>query len=350
MAIASFDIELLNVGLSKAIATRQSVITTKSVIIFKIQEAGLIGYGEAAPVPSFGCSIESTMRDLTSFFASSSGRSVDLLWERIQSEADSFLHVNPFARNAVVSAVLDLLSKRESISIYEYLGLACPEGVRGACSLFMGESMTSMHPKMRGALESAEDAIIKFKPTGSFKDREILLEAHRAISCRVWLDCDGLFATYDQFAGWLDMLPPLNYLGVEDPLQGDVGEGYRKCNALLPVYCDRKFVSPGQMDQLQEYVSGFVIKPSRLGGIDIALDCIDRCKQHQKSSLLSCVTETGLGISSDFQVAGGYDWVDLDGNLVFDQDPFSGPTWQAGRLHSQRPSYGHGSSPHQGES
>jgi L-alanine-DL-glutamate epimerase-like enolase superfamily enzyme len=51
---------------------------------------------------------------------------------------------------------------------------------------------------------------------------------------------------------------------------------------------------------------------------------IRRARELGFRTFLGCMEETSLGIAASAAVAGLADWVDLDGNLLLADDPFTG--------------------------
>ena len=64
-------------------------------------------------------------------------------------------------------------------------------------------------------------------------------------------------------------------------------------------------------------------------------------RAHGLKILLGCMIESSLGIAAALAVAPLVDWIDLDGHLLIDDDPFTGLGFRDGRLvPSERPGLG----------
>ena len=65
-------------------------------------------------------------------------------------------------------------------------------------------------------------------------------------------------------------------------------------------------------------------QPSTCGGVGPAKRMLERARELGFRSFLGCMEETSVGIAASASVASLAEWVDLDGNLLLDEDPFEG--------------------------
>ena len=84
--------------------------------------------------------------------------------------------------------------------------------------------------------------------------------------------------------------------------------------------------------RLAEAFDGINVKLAKCGGIAPALELIAAARAHGMKVLLGCMIESSLGIAAALAVAPLVDWVDLDGHLLIDNDPFAGLGLAGGRL------------------
>ena len=63
---------------------------------------------------------------------------------------------------------------------------------------------------------------------------------------------------------------------------------------------------------------------------------IDVARENGLKVMLGCMVETSVGITSASHLAGEVDFVDLDGNLLIKNDPYSGVLVNNGRLVLQK--------------
>ncbi|HEX5465638.1 MAG TPA: dipeptide epimerase [Candidatus Limnocylindrales bacterium] len=140
----------------------------------------------------------------------------------------------------------------------------------------------------------------------------------------------------DANTGWdlpaaLELLPQLVRLGVElveQPFPAHRLSDLRALQAAspLPIVADESAVVTTDLDGLAGLVGGVNVKLAKVGGVGPARRMIDRARELGFRVFLGCMEETSVGIAASAAVAGLVDWVDLDGNLLLADDPFTGLT------------------------
>jgi L-Ala-D/L-Glu epimerase len=156
-------------------------------------------------------------------------------------------------------------------------------------------------------------------------------------------DLDTLKAVRDVFGGpirvdantgWLPdnalaILPELERLGVElieQPFPAHRLDQLRwlQERSALPIVADESAVSIDALDGLVGVVAGVNVKLAKCGGVGPAMRMLGRARELGFRTFLGCMEETSVGIAASAAVASLADWVDLDGNLLLDDDPFEG--------------------------
>jgi L-alanine-DL-glutamate epimerase-like enolase superfamily enzyme len=92
----------------------------------------------------------------------------------------------------------------------------------------------------------------------------------------------------------------------------------------LPIVADESCVMLEDLDGLVGVVAGVNVKLAKCGGIGPARAMLDRARELGFRTFLGCMEETSVGIAGSAVVASLADWVDLDGCLLLDADPFEG--------------------------
>ncbi|HEY8167813.1 MAG TPA: dipeptide epimerase [Candidatus Limnocylindrales bacterium] len=138
----------------------------------------------------------------------------------------------------------------------------------------------------------------------------------------------------DANTGWTpeiadELLPVCVELGVE-LIEQPFGArrldqlGWLQGRSSLPIVADESAVVAADLDGLVGVVAGVNVKLAKVGGVGPALRMIVRARELGFRIFLGCMEETSLGIAASAAVAGLVDWVDLDGNLLLIDDPFTG--------------------------
>jgi L-alanine-DL-glutamate epimerase-like enolase superfamily enzyme len=138
----------------------------------------------------------------------------------------------------------------------------------------------------------------------------------------------------DANTGWTrddaaTLLPELVDLGVELIEQPFPARAYRDLAWLqertsLPIVADESAVSTEDLDALVGVVAGVNVKLAKCGGIGPAREMLEHARELGFRTFLGCMEETSVGIAAAAVVASLAEWVDLDGNLLIERDPFGG--------------------------
>jgi L-alanine-DL-glutamate epimerase-like enolase superfamily enzyme len=138
----------------------------------------------------------------------------------------------------------------------------------------------------------------------------------------------------DANTGWrpedaLGLLPELERLGVElieQPFPARRLDQLRRLQerSSLPIVADESAVTLEDLDALVGVVAGVNVKLAKCGGIGPARAMLERARELGFRRFLGCMEETSVAIAASAAVASLADWVDLDGSLLLDADPFEG--------------------------
>jgi L-alanine-DL-glutamate epimerase-like enolase superfamily enzyme len=152
------------------------------------------------------------------------------------------------------------------------------------------------------------------------------LEAVRAVySGPIRVDANTGWAPDDALA----LLPDLERLGVElieQPFPAHRLDQLRwlQERSALPIVADESAVAFDALEGLVGVVAGVNVKLAKCGGVGPARRMLGRARELGLRTFLGCMEETSVGIAASAAVASLADWVDLDGNLLLDADPFEG--------------------------
>ena len=94
----------------------------------------------------------------------------------------------------------------------------------------------------------------------------------------------------------------------------------------LPIVADESAVDAEDLEGLVGVCQGVNVKLAKCGGIGPAHRMLLRARELGFKTFLGCMEETTVGIAASAVVASLADWVDLDGNLLLEEDPYEGLT------------------------
>ena len=306
-----------NLALAEEFGISRGSRTTQSVVQVELEHDGVTGRGEAAPVYYRGETIETATAFLTEV-------------------APSLMRDDPFALEAIDERMartrcrgprrprrgaprLDRAEARRA-------GLAPARPLARARPAHL---VHDQHRQRRGTRDRARRArgfrALKIKVGGP--EDLARLEAVRAES-RVPLRVDAN-------EGWTlegarELMPALLELGVEfveQPFPADDLDSHRALRELSerpPVVIDEGCHDLADVAAVAGYADGINVKLAKCGGIREALRMIHAARALGLRVMLGCMIESQLGIAPAASISSLVDWVDLDGHLLLEDQPYTG--------------------------
>jgi L-Ala-D/L-Glu epimerase len=125
------------------------------------------------------------------------------------------------------------------------------------------------------------------------------------------------------------LLPDLERLGVElieQPFPAHRLDqlGWLQERSTLPIVADESAVTIRDLPGLVGVVAGVNVKLAKCGGVGPAKRMLSEARRLGFRTFLGCMEETSVVIAASAAVASLAEWVDLDGNLLLAEDPFTG--------------------------
>jgi L-alanine-DL-glutamate epimerase-like enolase superfamily enzyme len=290
-------------------------------VILELEEEGVVGQGEAAPTAYYGQDAASVAESLESV-------SIRDSWD-IEGALNENASLPPSALAALDAALYDLAAKRLSVPVYRLLGLGRPEP-QSAYTLAIADLATTMEEARR----LASYPILKMK-VGGRGDIETVRAVAGVSDAEIWVDANEAFSP-DEAPEIARELKEIGVAMIEQPVPSSAGAGALKrvteAAHPVPVIADESSIVAGDIPKLAGRVSGVNVKLAKCGGIRRALEMIHAARAHGMLVMLGCMVETSLGIAAAAQVSGLVDFVDLDGAMLLADDPYSGLTYEHGRI------------------
>jgi L-Ala-D/L-Glu epimerase len=287
------------------------------VLWVELRQGGVVGRGEAAPIPRYDESAQSAL-------AYAEGCAAELGDDpfAIEEIMDRLPHREFAARAAIDAALHDLQGKLVGRPVYQLLGLR-RLGPPTSWTIWLGDpdDMARRAERVAGRFRR-----LKLKLGGEDGRDVDRVRAVRDVAGDVPLQVDVNEAwTLDEA---LDALPRLASLGVdycEQPLPaGDPGGPELKTRSPVPIYVDEDCHTLADVAACAERAHGVNVKLAKSGGIREAVRMVHAARALELGCMLGCMIESGLGIAAGAHVASLFDHVDLDGNILLAEDPWPG--------------------------
>lgn len=295
----------------------------RQTLVLELEEGGLVGLGEAAPIgryhqdcASAARAAEAMAQRLTSPLAYDSAASSVAVPGEVAAEA------------AMDMAVCDLAGKKLGVPLYELMGIDPCQAPVTSFTIGM-DTPEVVEAKVK---EAGDYEVLKIK-MGSDEDRQIL-EAVRGVTDRpLRVDANEGW-TLEGAQSRLEWLESVGVELVEQPLPAGQLEEMRELRRLspLPLFADESVHRAADIPRLAGAFDGINIKLMKCGGLGEARRMVAVARAHGMQVMLGCMVESSLAITAAAHLSPLVDFADLDGNLLIDNDPFVGVTVKGGRL------------------
>lgn len=305
-------------------------------LVVELREEDRRGFGEAAPLPYYGVTVETIRRSLESvrpIVEATDWSEPDQLWATLRPHLDA----DRFALCAIDEAAHDLWGWRHGQPVWRLWGLdaeACPP-----TNYTIG-------------LASIEQMVAKMREFPDFGHYKIKLDANRPIDRIAALrqHTEAVFRvdantawSADQTIDWSAALAELGVEFIEQPLPADQWRAMERVRgaAALPIIADESCILPEDIARCAGLFDGVNIKLTKAGGLTPARQMVREARNRSLRVMVGCMTETTVGISAIAQIAPMLDDVDMDGALLLARDIADGVQVVAGQvLYPDRPGLG----------
>ncbi len=322
----SFHVRRLNLKHVWRISRDQA--TYKENVFVFIEHEGIIGMGEAAPNIRY----QETTASVLDFLkrAESHLEQADP-WQFYTLSADmrKLDSGQSAARAAIDMALMDWIGKRLELPLYRYWGLPPSPAPLTSYSIGIDEP-----DKIKEKVQEAQAyPILKIK-LGSSDDEAIMRMVRETTDRPVRVDANEAWHSPEAALEKIHWLAGLNVEFVEQPLPAgrlqDVA--WLRRRSPLPLVADEDVKTAADIPALASVYDGINIKLMKSGGLQEALRMIHVARACGLKVMLGCMIESSLAITAASHLSPLADWLDLDGNLLLTNDPYSGSTVAGGKM------------------
>jgi len=295
-------------------------VTTVVIELRDDRHPGVVGTGEGYPDRFYG-ETAATILAVLPFLVEAVGEpelTADGLAQAGEDLRRAIAH-NGGAKCALDIALHDLAGKVAGVPVHRLIGLS-DEIPPTDFTIGIDEPAVVAERAARAARFPA----LKIK-VGGESDLETLRAVRGVYDGPIRVDAN----TGWTLEGAIELLPALVDLGVElveQPFPARRLDDLRRLQEVseLPIVADESAVTIDDLDGLVGVVAGVNVKLAKCGGVGAAARMLARARELGFRTFLGCMEETSVGIAASAAVASLADWVDLDGNLLLADDPFTG--------------------------
>ncbi|MCJ7498324.1 MAG: dipeptide epimerase [candidate division Zixibacteria bacterium] len=298
----------------------RSSIESKKVVYVQIDE----GIGEASPSSYYGENV-GTVRSVLDVLKNELGND-PLEIEAIMEKVNHKIAGNFSAKAGIDLALHDLIGKRLNLPIYKLSGIEKKEIIT---SYTIGvDTIKRMQEKVK---EASGFSVYKVK-VGVENDLKMVKAIREITDAKIRLDANCGWSTKEALKK-IKELEKFDIELIEQPIQPGSLEDLRiiRENTDIPIFVDEWVMCAKEIPQFRGIVDGINIKLMKCGGIREAIKMIHTARACDLKVMLGCMIESSVGISAAAQIAPLVDYVDLDGNLLISNDPYSGVELKQGK-------------------
>jgi L-alanine-DL-glutamate epimerase-like enolase superfamily enzyme len=138
------------------------------------------------------------------------------------------------------------------------------------------------------------------------------------------LDANEAFTDVEDCIRFLERIRSIPLEIVEQPLPSALYEEakYLKRYCPFPLFADEAITHDPDFDRIQECYDGINMKLMKTGGYRQGVEILREARRRGMRTMIGCMVETSLGISSALHLASLADYADLDSYLLLKDEPF----------------------------
>ncbi len=297
------------------------------VVILELSDGEYTGFGEAAPSTRYEKGPEAILETLKARKIEILELPVDAAESR-QDQLEQLIPESYSLQAALDTAFWDLFGQRQGKPLWKIFG-ATQDLVTSSYTI--GISDLSIIPdKIK---EASDYPILKIK-LGADYDRDIMRAIRSQTEKVIRVDVNEGWKTLDEAKRGAEWLAEENVEFLEQPMPSNQLDDIAKLREFspLPLVADENSVRPQDIPGLVGAYDGINIKLMKCGGLTNGMKMVNLAQKYKFDIMLGCMVETSVGISAMSQLGSFARWLDLDGNVLLADDPYSGVGNQAGEI------------------
>ena len=313
----SWNIEPLTLDLKYTWKISRNASDQKTNLIVTIRSGNHAGRGEAAPNIRYAESAEAGLEAFTRFMKYADGiNSIESLQDAIR-QARLFRSL----AFAIESAWFNLEESKTGKTFFEITSSPMPESIGtsytipimdiGKMKSFYEENRLNRFPSIKLKV-NADNALESLTHLFSFSDSPVMIDPNES------------FTDVEQCIYLLEKVARKPILLVEQPMPSAMIEEteYLKRYSGFPLFADEAITDDADFVALKGSYDGVNIKLMKAGGMLNGLRLLREARHHGMKTMVGCMVETTLGISSAMKLCGLADYADLDSFMLLKEEPF----------------------------
>lgn len=304
-------------------------ITSKKIIYIKLTNGDHIGLGEIGYGSKENLDIDELQRDLENFTYIYKDASVAQFSE-LARLLDTVDFDCPRIRFAIEAAFLDYLVSATEITPWRIIGTNMIKSVPSVCSLPLFNSVEEGNELLNS---SPDSEIYKLKVSKETMAKQI--EFINQCDKKLILDGNESWGNdVDDLIFYLQQIEVGKVLFIEEPLAKNSLDQYRRLKDESPIdiFLDETIRDHKHINVFQELCHGIVLKGCKSNSLMRVVMQMSQAKKIGLKTMLGCMVESTIGISTLFAVAYGFDYYDFDGFTKLEEEENPRVFWDKGKV------------------
>ena len=297
------------------------------IVFIYLEFDGLVGRGEAAPSNRYSESTERILSVLDNgIVVPDNIYDIDSFCTKLSDQCENIKALEA----AFSMAALDLWCQINKKPLYKYFNADPDQTPQTSFTISIGD-MDLLPQKIK---EADPYNILKVKlGTDLIKDKSIIEHIRRETDKTIRIDANegwdletGISMSY-----WL---ADNNVEFIEQPFKSSnlSDTAKLKNKSPLPIIADENSVNASDIPRIENVFDGINIKLMKCGSLFEAVKMVNMARERGMKIMLGCMIESSVAITAAAHLSPLVDYADLDGNLLINNDPYTGVTVQNGKL------------------
>jgi L-alanine-DL-glutamate epimerase-like enolase superfamily enzyme len=314
----NWQIEALRLELKYTWKLSRNATTFKINNIITVGDGTYTGKGEVAPNIRYNETPEGMLSSFALFTqqAPEQVNSIEELTDLLNG-----LSLPNALRFGIESAYVHYTCNKKGISVTDFLGIKPPSPLTTSFSL-------PIMPADEVATFYRTHHLSRFKRLKLKVNAEYahdLLQALSAVTSQpLIVDANEGWTNPEELITFLHELKTYNIDVIEQPMPAGMEAEYVHVKKHSPflLIADESVCHHADFEALQHQFHGINMKLMKAGGYINGLRLLNGAVKHKMHTMVGCMIETSLGISSAMNLCAGIEFVDLDGFMIVKDEPF----------------------------
>jgi len=285
------------------VSARGGFVVREGWLVRLVTDAGLIGYGDCAPLPQAGTeSMDSAVACLSGWAATLPGLSLEVALGRVTASAAGA----PAACCGLETALLDLLAQQAGLPLARWLNPRSSAAVK-VNAVLGGVDSQVIKRALAAVAEGYSVLKLKVGLAAGHEEIPLLHDLARCLPAGVSLRLDANCAWNEKEADdFLSALAGLPVESVEDPLANpDMAEWLRlQAKVPFPLAADESLrIMGADAVFTQPPVRRVVLKPMVLGGLVSALALAHQAREVGVECVVTTTVDSAVGVTAALHLA-----------------------------------------------